>query len=91
LGKIKYEEFKWKLCGDVKVVALLIGMQLGYTKYCCLLCEWDSRDKKNHNVNKLWAKRTSLSPGEKIVVSPRLVLPFAHKAEPHVKFCKRYG
>ena len=39
LGKIKYDEFKWKLCGDLKVVALLLGMQLGYTKYCCFLCE----------------------------------------------------
>jgi len=58
LEKIKYDEFKWKLCGDLKVVALLLGMQLGYTKYCCLLCEWDSRDKKNHCVNKRWAKRT---------------------------------
>jgi len=32
LGKIKYGEFKWKLCGDLKVVALLLAMQLGYTK-----------------------------------------------------------
>ena len=48
LGKSKYDEFKWKLCGDLKVVALSLGMQLGYTKYCCFLCEWDSRDKKNH-------------------------------------------
>ena len=56
LGKIKYDEFKWKLCGDVKVVALLLGMQLGYTKYCCFLCERDSRDKKNHYVNKRWPK-----------------------------------
>ena len=47
------DEFKWKLCGDLKVVALLLGMQLGYTKYCCFLCEWDNRDKKNHYVNKL--------------------------------------
>jgi len=56
-------------------VALLLGMQLGCTKYCCFLCEWDSRDKKNHYVNKLWPKRTSLKPGEKNVVSPPLVLP----------------
>jgi len=74
LGKIKYDEFKWKLCGDLKVLALLLGMQLGYTKYCCLLCEWDSRNKKNHYVNKLWPKRTSMTPGEKNVVSPPLVL-----------------
>jgi len=44
LGKIKYDEFKWKLCGDLKVVALLLGMQLVCTKYCCFLFEWDSRD-----------------------------------------------
>ena len=74
-GKIKYDEFKWKLCGDLNVVALLLGMQLGYTKYCCFLCEWDSRDKKNHYVNKLWSKRTSLTRGEKNDVSPALVLP----------------
>ena len=42
LGKIKYEEFKWKLCGDIKDVALLLGMQLGYKKYCCFFCECDS-------------------------------------------------
>jgi len=56
LRNTKYDEFKWKLCGELKVVALLLGMQLGYTKYCCFLCEWDSRDKKNRYVNKLWPK-----------------------------------
>ena len=29
LGKIKCNKFKWKLCGDLKDVALLLGMQLG--------------------------------------------------------------
>jgi hypothetical protein len=42
LGNIKYDKFNWKLCGDLKLVALLLGMQLRYTKYCCFLCEWDS-------------------------------------------------
>jgi len=75
LGKIKYDKFKWKLRGDLKVVTLLLGMQFRYTKYCFFLCEWDSWDKKNHYVNKLWPKQTSLMPGEKNVVSPPLVLP----------------
>jgi len=75
LGKIKYDEFEWKLCDDLKDGALLLGMQLGYTKYCCFLCEWDSRDKKNRYVNRPWPKRTSLTPGEKNVVNPPLVLP----------------
>jgi len=56
LGKIKCDEFKWKLCGDLKVVALLLGMQVRCTKYCLFLCEWDSQDKNNHYVNELWTK-----------------------------------
>jgi len=40
-----------------------------------ILREWDSREKKNRYVNKLWPKRTSLTPGEKNVVSLPLVLP----------------
>ena len=87
LGKIKYDEFKWKLCGDLKVVALLLGMQFGYTKYCCFLCEWDSRDKKYHFVNKLWSKRTSLTSGEKKVVNPPFVLSEKF-FRPHEKICE---
>jgi hypothetical protein len=74
LGKIKYDVFRWKLCDLIKAEALLLGMQLAYTRYCCFMCEWDSRDKKNHCVNKLWPKRTSLTPGEKNA-NPPLVLP----------------
>jgi hypothetical protein len=48
MEKINYVEFKWKLRDDLKVVALLLGIKLRYTKYSCFLCEWDSRDKKNH-------------------------------------------
>jgi len=75
LGKINYDEFKWKLCGDLYVVAQLLGMQLGYTIYCCFLCERDSRNKKNHFINKLWPKRTSMTPGRKNVVNLPLLLP----------------
>jgi len=67
------------LSGSCVVISRLwhcyLDCKNGYTKYCCLLCKWDSRDKKNHYVNKLWPKRTSLTPGEKNVVNPPLVLP----------------
>jgi len=86
LGKIKYVEFKWRLCGDLKVVALLLGMHFGYKKYCCFLCEWDNRDKKSHYVIKRWPKRTSLTAGEKNVVSLPLILPEKFYLPPlHVK------
>ena len=32
LNSINYNEHKWKICGDLKVIAILLGMQLGYTK-----------------------------------------------------------
>ena len=44
LGKIKYDEFKWKLCGDIKVVALLLGMLLGHTRFARLLRKSESSE-----------------------------------------------
>jgi hypothetical protein len=74
LESIKYEDHKWQICGDLKVVALLLGMQLGYTKYCCFLCLWDSRDRKSHYIKDKWPSR-SLNPGERNVQNEPLVDP----------------
>jgi hypothetical protein len=68
LEKIHYEKYKWNICRDLKVIVLLLGLQLGYTKYCCCLCEWDSRDCKNHYNQKQWPKRDALIPGKKNVL-----------------------
>jgi hypothetical protein len=38
----------WKICRDFKVTALLLGMQLGFTKFCCFLYETDSHAKDHH-------------------------------------------
>lgn len=54
---------------NLKVVALLLGMQLDYTKYCCFLCEWDSRDKKNYYEKKELPKQTSLTRRNKNVIN----------------------
>jgi hypothetical protein len=45
LNKLNYSKYGWHICGDLMVVSLLMGLQLGYTKYCCFLCEWDSQAK----------------------------------------------
>lgn len=52
LEKIDYSKYNWKICCDLKVIAILTGLQLGYTKFCCFLCEWDSRDKTSHYIKK---------------------------------------
>jgi hypothetical protein len=35
LNKFEYSKYGWHICGDLKVVSLLMGLQLGYMKYCC--------------------------------------------------------
>lgn len=36
LTAIKYHMYKWKICDDLKVIAILTGLQGGYTKYLLL-------------------------------------------------------
>ena len=81
---IKYEQHQWQLCGDLKVVALLLGLQCRFTKYCCFLCEWYRRARESHYVTKVWPQQTSLEPGKKnvqhapIVDSQKILLPHLH-------------
>jgi hypothetical protein len=56
LTMIQYGKHSWSVCGDLQVIALLLGLQLGYAKFCCFLCEWDSTDRKIHFVKKTVAK-----------------------------------
>jgi len=43
LKAIIYSKYEWKICGNPKIIGLLLGMQSGYTKFSCFLCERDSR------------------------------------------------
>ncbi|UYV76619.1 hypothetical protein LAZ67_14001482 [Cordylochernes scorpioides] len=73
LKKIEYERYGWKICSDLKVVALLHGLQLGYTKFCCFLCEWDSRDRERHYIKKIWPNRKIFTPGYKNIANLPLI------------------
>jgi len=72
---INYDKFKWQICGDLKVIALLLGLQQGFTKYCCFICEWDSRARSLHYSRKDWPVRKSLEPGIMNVESQPLMEP----------------
>ena len=63
LEAIKYSEYQWILCGDLKVIGLLMGMQAGFTKYCCFLCLWDSWAVSQHYKQKDWGSRNTFVPG----------------------------
>ena len=64
LEAIKYCEYQWSLCGDVKVIGLLMDMQAGFKKYSCFLCLWDSRAVSQHYKQKDWGSRSTFVPGE---------------------------
>ena len=73
LETIRYRVYNWSICGDLKVIAILMGMQTGYTKYMCFICEWDSRDRKHHYTKKNWPIRDRMQPGNKNVLHQALV------------------
>jgi hypothetical protein len=61
LEKIKCEKYNWNHRGDLKIFALLLGLQLGRTEFfflcvcvcvCARACVCDIMDKKYHYIQK---------------------------------------
>lgn len=75
LDVINYKKFAWKISADLKVVAILLGMQGGYTKFMCFLCLWDSRARDQHYKKKIWPKRNEFVPGKANILNAPLVDP----------------
>jgi len=50
LEEIQYEKYNRNIRRGCKIIAVLLGLQLGYTKFCCFLCDWDIRDRKHHYI-----------------------------------------
>jgi len=76
LEKIQYNKHSWLICGDLKIITMLLGQQSGFTKYPCYLCMWDSRDRNQHySDTKKWAVRSSLTPGSSNMIHKALVDP----------------
>ena len=73
LCKIMYDKFNWYLCGDLKMIAFLLGLQGGYTKFSCFLCLWKSRVDSEHYHKVHWPVRENLTPGIQNVIREPLV------------------
>ena len=63
LSSVKYQKHQWKICEDLKVISLLLGLQTGYTKHMCFLCLWNSRANAEHYTKKDWPIRPRDTPG----------------------------
>ncbi|GBN25596.1 hypothetical protein AVEN_153975-1 [Araneus ventricosus] len=75
LHRIKYMQYEWSVCADLKVVVLLMGLQQGFTKFCCFLCEWNSHATDLHSIRKDWPPSMCLTPGKMNVMNTPLVSP----------------
>ena len=75
LNAIRYSDYQWSLCGDLKVIGILMGLQGGFTKHCCFLCLWDSRATAHPYETKKWPTRNSYAPGVKNIQHTPIVNP----------------
>ena len=61
-----------------------MGLQQGFTKFSCFICEWSSRATDLHYIQKDWPPRMCLTPGKMNVnntplISPeKIILPALH-------------
>ena len=86
LKKVNYNEFKWDICGDFKMLAFLLGFQGGYTKHSCVLCLWDSRADHEHYQKVECPSRDDLQPSKLNVFRQPLVEPAKALLPPlHIK------
>jgi len=92
---IRYCDHNWQICGDLKVVGLLLGLQLGYTRYMCFLCLWNSRADEQHYKTVEWPAHENFIPGsfnvqhEPLVDAKKVFLPPpSYKTWLNQKFCK---
>ena len=80
-----YHLHQWRICGDLKMISILLGLQGGYTTYPCFLCLWDSRTDDRHYLQKEWPARGNLRPGRcnvkscSLVDSKNFLFPPLHK------------
>lgn len=70
--KIKYNEHGWDVSGDLKVVALIMGLQLGRTRNSCFICTWISTAKIDH-YHATWEHRSEYVIGQMNVATNSLV------------------
>jgi hypothetical protein len=57
------------------VLCIPVCQQAAYTKYPCVMSEWDSTARSQHWEQKQWTPRTSLEPGSKNILRKSLVGP----------------
>lgn len=76
---IKYNEFRWKICADLKVINILMGVKAGYPNYGCFKCDWHARQKDHdHYSYDGWKGSNPDLVGEPLVPMENILMPPLH-------------
>lgn len=70
---MNYKIYKWYICGDLKVIAILMCLQKSCSKLCFFLCEWDSLARSVRYSKKNWPLCKLQTPGTKNLAHQFLV------------------
>ena len=52
LNHINYEQYRWDVIVDYKLIKILCGLMQAASKYPCIFCLWDSKYKVSDNYTK---------------------------------------
>ena len=80
---LHYPSHLWYACTTLKIVVLLQGLKLSYTKYSCFLCRLDFRACIKHCIEKTWPQRIEEEGEHNMVALPlvpqnKIILPTLH-------------
>lgn len=81
---VDYDRHNWRICCDLKMVAILQGLQQRYVKHMCYLCNWDTRFTGNQYKTYSWTDRGDNVIGHLNIINAALVprenilLPYLH-------------
>ena len=62
------------ICGDLKILCILLGLQSGYTKFSWFLCLQGNRTRQEHWKRGSWPKREGFEIGERNIIQARCYL-----------------
>lgn len=86
LQLIIYGTPQWRICCDLKIMAILMGKMQGFSKHQCLLCKWEGRKSEQHYKDHQWGDREEYRVGSDSVVHEPLVLRDKEILQPlHIK------
>jgi hypothetical protein len=73
--KIGYQRYNWRFCGDLKIIAIILGLKFGNTTNPCFLCDWAKPRPNEQWVNREGRLRQFWTPSEISVVRESLIDP----------------